>query len=148
MSIDYEAIARAGGISKGEPTKRRRAREDRQQADKDAAVRVFVFGRERGMCRCCRWRAAESRHELIPKGAGGKVTKRNCAAVCGTIVGAVPSCHTYLQSHAIQWCDDLGQGAQGTLWFTPVTQEAADWLKIKVGEKIESLPMSVYESEV
>jgi len=144
--IDYEAIAKAGGISKGEPRKRRKAREDRQQADKDAEVRVFVFGRERGMCRCCRIRAAESRHELIPRSLGGKVTKRNCIAVCGSVVGAVPSCHTYLQARAIQWGDDMGAGAQGGLWFTPITREAADWLRINVGAVIESQPMSVYES--
>ncbi len=145
--IDYEAIARAGGISKGEPRKRRKAREDRQQADKDAEVRVYVFGRERNVCRCCRIRPAESRHELISKGAGGKVSKRNCVALCGSIVGAVPSCHTYLQSHAIQWCDEPGRGAQGPLWFTPISREAADWLRVKIGQRIESLPMSAYESE-
>ncbi len=145
--IDYEAIARAGGISKGEPRKRRKAREDRQQADRDAEIRVFVFGRERNICRCCRVRPAESRHELIPKSVGGKVTKRNCVAICGEIVGAVPSCHTYLQSHAIQWSDDRGQGAQGPLWFTPVSREAADWLRVNVGHRIESLPMSAYECE-
>lgn len=143
MANYYEQCA----IPKGEPRARTKRRKDRVQADADAEIRVFVFGRERDICRVCRVRRADSRHELIPRSLGGKVTKRNCIAVCGEIVGAVPSCHTYLQSHQIQWMADSLLGAQGKLTFTPVGREAADWLRVKVGEHIESLPMSVYESE-
>lgn len=142
MSIDYSGFA----IPKPERRKRTKAREKRVQGDVDAAVRVFVFGRERNMCRVCRCRMAESRHELIPKSLGGKITKRNCVAVCGSIVGAMPSCHTYLQARAIQWMETAGLGAQGPLTFTPITREAADWLKVRMGESICSEPMAVYEA--
>jgi len=132
-------------IPKPEPRARTKRRKDRIQADIDADVRVFVFGRERSMCRCCRIRVAESRHELIPKSLGGKVTKRNCIAVCGAIVGAVPSCHTFLQNRTIQWMETPGLGAQGPLVFTPISQEAADWMHVKVGQSVHSEPMAVYE---
>jgi len=130
---------------KPEPRAKTKRREDRLQADHDAKVRAFVFARERDLCRVCRIRAAESRHELIARSLGGKVSQRNCIAVCGQIVGAVPSCHTFLQSHAIHWQDYCGAGAVDTLWFTPTTQEAADWLHVKVGQTIESAPMRCYE---
>jgi len=142
MSIDYSGSP----ISKGEPRKRTKAREKREQGDVDALVRVFAFGRERGICRCCKIRAAESRHELIARGAGGKVSRKNSIAVCGVIVGAVPSCHTFLQNHSIQWMADEGLGAQGPLVFTPINREAADWMHVAIGQSVHSEPMSVYEA--
>ncbi len=132
---------------KPEPRARTKRRQERIQGDQDALVRVFVFGRERGICRVCRVRMAESRHELVPRSLGGKVTKRNCIAICGVIVGAAPSCHTYLQSRQIQWMQREHDGAQGPLTFTPITREAADWLKVAIGHSILSEPMAIYEEE-
>lgn len=118
-------------------------RKPKAERDAIAETRVFVFGRERGICRCCRRRRAESVHELRFRSLGGKVNKRNSVAVCGSLVGVEPSCHTYLQANQITY--EPRDGANGTLYFTPTDQKRADWLRIKVGERIESAPMSHYE---
>lgn len=133
------------GIPKPEPRARTKRREKREHADIVAAVRTYVFGRERGLCRICRIRPADSMHELVPRSVGGKVSKRNSVAVCGL---GTTGCHGLIQAHQIQWAEHYGIGAQGPLTFTPISQTAADWLRVKVGERIESLPMSVYESDV
>lgn len=52
--IDYAAIAKAGGLSKGEPRKRTKARKDRADDKAKAAVRVKVFARDSG-CRAGAW---------------------------------------------------------------------------------------------
>lgn len=79
-------------------------------------------------------------HELVFKSAGGKVSKRNSVAVCGVLVGADSSCHTYLQNHSIAW--NGGQlGAEGTLTFQPISKAAADWMRVAIGQTIESPPM-------
>ncbi len=142
MSSDYyQEIAKHGGIGKGEPRKRRKGREKRQKAKGDAGVRQYVFARERDTCRVCRCRADESRHELVFKSLGGKVTRMNCVAVCGD---GVFKCHGLLQRLEISWTGDPFQRAEGTLVFTPCTRRAADWLKVRVGESIESRPMVAY----
>ena len=141
--IDYAAIAKAGGISKGEPRKRTKARAKRVHRGDVAEVRVYVFGRERNVCRCCRFRAAQSMHELRARSVGGKVSKRNSVAVCGD---GVLGCHGFLQRHEIDvWTEDV-QLAEGTLTFTPTTERAAEFLRIKLGEDIESPPMLAMET--
>lgn len=142
MADYYQVCA----IPKGEPRKRTKARKDRQHRDHVTDTRIYVFGRERDVCRCCRFRSAQSMDELTARGAGGRVSKRNSIAVCGEIVGAVPSCHTYLQLNQIA-CDQTELGAEGPLVFRPLTREAADWLHVKVGESILSEPMRVVEAE-
>lgn len=139
MSLDrfYQTC----GVPKGEPRKRRKAREARLEGDEHAAIRVYVFGREEGICRCCRIRAAESRHERISRGRRGGITKKNCIAVCGTIVGAVPSCHTYLQLNQIEERATTA-GAEGLLEFRPLTRAAADWMRVPIGQWVASLPGS------
>jgi hypothetical protein len=124
-------------FAKPEPRKKAKERTIQVYADFVGRIRAFVFGRERGICRCCRKRLAESMHELESKGAGGKVSKRNSIAVCGLLVHASPSCHTYLQQNKIGWSGGPRR-AQGTLLFWPKTQRAADWLGVKRHERIES----------
>lgn len=76
-------------------------------------------------------------HELVFRSRGGKVSRKNSIAVCGD---GVEGCHGHLQAHRVQF--GAGQrGAESTLVFTPVAQIAADWLRVKVGESIESPPM-------
>ncbi len=102
-------------------------------------IREYVFQREQDICRCCRIRRAESRHELQSRGAGGKISKRNCVAVCGTLVGVEPSCHTYLQQSQIDWYGGL-EGAQGLLQFKPTTPAAAEWMRVEIGRWVCSMP--------
>lgn len=126
---------------KPEPRKTKKAREREHYADYVAKIRAYVFGRERGICRCCMLRSAESMHELQSKGAGGLVSKKNSVAVCGRLVGAEPSCHTYLQQRQIQWSHE-GRGAEGTLLFVPTTAIASDWMRITRLQALESKPGS------
>ncbi len=124
------------GTAQPKPSRENRLRAERriQRADQKArkSVREYVFFREANICRCCRLRPAESMHEIRSGGAGGKVSKRNSIAVCGQIVGAVPSCHTYLQSCEIRChVHDMSIGADGDLFFQPHTQIAADWLRVE-----------------
>ncbi len=134
-------------LPKGEPRKRRKGREKRQKVKGHAAVRQYVFGRERDVCRCCRIRNAESMHEIVSRGRRGKVSRTNSIAVCGVIVGAVPSCHTYLQQSQILVQFDKGLGAESRLTFTPLSVNAAEWMRVRVGEAIESDPMQRIEEE-
>lgn len=125
------------GFPKPEPRKRVKAREKRSYADHVKAVRDYVFGRERGICRCCRARAAQSMHELVFKSLGGKVQRKNSVAVCGELGNDIEFCHGLLQAHQIIF--GAGQrGAESTLTFTPTTQRAADHLRVKIGESIVS----------
>lgn len=134
------------GIPKPEPRRKLQAREDRKAAKSVKDVRAYVFGRERGICRCCRWRPAESMHEIKPRGAGGKVSKANSIAVCGQLVGTDLSCHTFLQLEQIHVGYGI-RGAEDVLHFTPETEKAAEFLKIKPGEQISSPPMGAVETE-
>jgi hypothetical protein len=122
---------------KPEPRKRVKARERRSFADHVKAVRDYVFGRERGTCRCCRARAAESMHELVFRSLGGKVSRKNSVAVCGD---GVRGCHGLLQRHEVIHGAGV-LGAESTLMFTPVTLRAADYMRINKNETIVSPPM-------
>lgn len=136
---DYYQIC---GTPKHEPRAKVKRRAEREHADVVAEIRCYVFGRERDVCRICRIRRAESMHELVPRSLGGKVSKRNSIAVCGS---GTTKCHGWIQGHQIRWSDEDKRGAQGPLLFTPVSRQAAEWLRVKVGEQIESLPMGAYE---
>lgn len=139
MAIDYSVFSDVGGQPKPEPRKRSKARQLRQAGDRRAQVRAYVFEREANICRCCRLRPAESMHELKSRGAGGKVSKTNSIAVCGTIVGAVPSCHTYLQAKAISYTVGI-YGAEDVITFCPRSEQAAEWLKLPIYQVLESPP--------
>lgn len=90
-----------------------------------AAVRMAVFDREAGQCRCCVSREPQSMHELLPRSLGGLVSTANSIAVCNT-------CHGYVQRHEILVEDLCGLegplSALRPLKFTPRTDAARDWL--------------------
>lgn len=144
--IEREGAASVIGFPKPERRQTTKRREKRVHADHVAKVRAYVFGRERSVCRCCRVRVAQSMHEIVSRGAGGKVSRVNSIAVCGQIVGAVPSCHTYLQLREIEVSTFAMIGAEGVLTFIPTTKAAADWMKVKFNERIESAPMIQIEA--
>src|SRR3954451_3813241 len=106
-----------GGVAcpKPEPRKRTKARKVRVSRAAVRDVRAYVFAREREICRCCRFRPAESMHELRPRSLRGKVSRTNSVAVCGS---GTTGCHGYLQANEIRWHGDW-RGAEGTLMFVP-----------------------------
>src|SRR6185295_18191522 len=75
-------------------------KERRTDADRVHVLRMYVMARERGICRCCRTRPAESMHELVPKSLRGHATRQNSVGVCGD---GVQGCHGFLQRHEIEW---------------------------------------------
>ncbi len=128
---------------KPERRKRTKARKVRAKRRDAADVRVYVFGRERDLCRCCRKRRAQSLHELQFRSQGGKVSKRNSVAVCGD---GVRGCHGFLQRHEIEWEEHNAiRRAEGTLTFFPLSMSAAEWLGIRRGTKLESPVMQETE---
>lgn len=135
--LKREPKARTGIVRKAKPQGER---------DRIAEIRDYVFARERGICRCCRRRRAESMHEIKSRGAGGKVSKRNSIAVCGQLRNG-HECHGRCQRKQIvvTWPDEAK--AETTLTFTPTDAASADWLKVKLGEEIVSAPMREYEQE-
>ena len=130
------------GFPKPVSRKTLKQRERQTAADRVAAVRVYVFGRERDICRCCRIRRADSMHELRPRSLGGRVSHGNSVAVCGS---GTTGCHGFLQSHQIDWHAKRIIGADGPLEFRAATKAAADHLRVTVGQWILSDPMSCYE---
>lgn len=123
--------------------KQLKGRKDRQQQKATKDVRTYVFGRERDICRCCRWRPAESLHELRFRSLGGKRSKRNSIAVCGS---GTTGCHGHLQAHRIDYeMDDLG--AEDVVIFIPVTKTAAEHLKLAISHRLASPPMRHIEEE-
>lgn len=120
------------------PSRKKTQRLARQTyADHVAAVRAYVFGRERGICRCCRVRPAESMHEIVFKSLGGKVSRKNSIAVCGD---GVQGCHGFIQRHAITINERAN--ADRLLHFTANSASAADWMRIAQYETIASWPGS------
>lgn len=139
MAIDYSKLAQPKGPSR----KKLKAKQARVHRGNVTEVRAYVFGRERNICRCCRFRPAESMHELTPKSLGGKVSKTNSVALCGD---GVSGCHGFLQRHEIDWCEwTLSGSAEEALYFHAATRAAADWMRVKQGHILESLPMLAME---
>lgn len=102
-------------LPKPESRKRVKAREDRAYAKHVKAIRAAVFARERGICRCCGYVAAESMHEIVFRSQGGKVSMENSIAVCGD---GVRGCHGRLQRHEYTVrLISKRNGAQGGLAF-------------------------------
>jgi hypothetical protein len=121
-------------------------REEREEADHVKKVRLYVFARERNVCRICRFRPAESMHELKFRSAGGKVSKANSVAVCGD---GVQGCHGFAQRHEIRYrFEHDGLGAESTIHFTPVTHAASEQMRIMLHEWIVSPVMSEVEAEL
>lgn len=138
MAINYTGFT----FAKPEPRKKTRARAKREKGERNAEIRVYVFGRERGLCRCCRIRRAKSMHEMRFKSLGGKVSKRNSIAVCGN---GIEGCHGFLQRLQID-AEYTELGAEGRIVFRPRTPQAMEWLKLHDHAVIESAPMSEYQA--
>ena len=123
-----------------------KGRVKRQKAKTTAEIRQYVFARERGLCRCCRFRRAETMHEIQSRGSGGKISKRNSIAVCGD---GTRGCHGMLQQYDIHcWApgDDLTRpDAESVLEFWPRLKKASDWMHIAPGAHLVSPPMQETE---
>lgn len=143
MSID---MGETSGLKfhKGPARKPAKQRAKRMKALDTEETRVYVFARERNLCRCCRKRPAESMHELQFRSLGGKVSVRNSIAVCGEL--GTEQCHGFLQANQIAWeAHDTAARAEGTLSFFPLSVAAAEWLGIGRGARLESPPMQTTE---
>lgn len=128
---------------KPEPRQRTKNRATRVRRNDVGEVRQYVFARERDLCRCCRWHPAESMNEEPPRSLGGKVCRKDSMAVCGD---GTRRCHGFITRHEIV-IERGPLGAEGTLVFTAKTRAAADHMRIKVGESIESAPMVQVEAQ-
>lgn len=107
-----ERVLKTRGIT---PRRIVKARKDRADALSVSKVRAYVFERERGICRCCGYMAADSMHEIVFRSQGGKVSKENSIAVCGD---GVRGCHGRLQRHEITVrMHSKRRGAEGFLAF-------------------------------
>lgn len=108
--------------SKGPTRKQIAAKAKRTRAAHVKEVRAYVFAREQGVCRCCGIRAAESMHEIRPRSLGGKVSRENSIAACGS---GTTGCHGYMQDHEISVePTDLARWAEGRLVFRALTMRA------------------------
>jgi hypothetical protein len=107
----YQSRRKKPGVAARYRDKRRRAK---QQGVGE--VRAYVFEREKGICRCCGYMAAESMHEIIFRSQGGLVSPENSIAVCGD---GVRGCHGKLQRHEIKVrMGSKRKGAEGFLAFS------------------------------
>lgn len=137
------AIPKPKPREKKAPTRIRRHAKAPEERDRIAAIRDYVFARERGRCRCCRCRMAQSMHELRPRSLRGKVSKTNSIAVCGD---GVRGCHGFLQRHEITF-DSADAKAEATLYFMPRTEAARTWMKLGQSHGLESKPMREMETD-
>lgn len=128
------------------PETRARVKRRQQHVTRKATtdVRTYVFARERNLCRCCRWRAAESMHELRPRSLRGKVSRTNSVAVCGS---GTTGCHGHLQAYRIRVAENAPThwNAELPLSFQAQTVAAAEWMRVRVGAWIESPTMREME---
>ena len=130
-------------MANSESRKRLKARAKRVQRKHTATIRQYVFARERNICRCCRFRRAESMHELLPRGRGGHISKRNSVALCGD---GVRGCHGLLtRSEIVAEWDILG--AEEPLLFNICSRAAADWCRVSLDNQIISPPMIATEAD-
>ncbi len=125
-------------LAKPERRARTKARKERVRVKGVHEVRIYVMARDRFICRICRLRVATEMHELRFRSLGGKVSRQNSIAVC-------QGCHQFAQRNAISY-DMLGNGAESDVTFTAQTVPAAEWLRVRVGESIESAPMVTVEA--
>jgi hypothetical protein len=126
-------------IKKPEPPVKAKRRDERENQDRTAKIRAYVFGRERNICRICRCRPAESMHELKPRSIGGKVSRANSVAVCGS---GTTGCHGFAQSHQVIVAENANPyDADRPLQFQARTRAAAEHLKVNLYQWILSPPM-------
>lgn len=148
MNDELRAYYETAGIPKTyrvKKTPRRIRTKAKPKAERDriAEVRDYVRGRERGRCRCCRFRAGQSMHELKPRSLGGKVSRKNSVWVCGD---GVNGCHGLIQRHEIGTAY-IEDGAEGLVKFVAHSERAATWLRIQQHHWIESGPGASYEGD-
>lgn len=133
MAIGYGTAA-----PKPEPRARTKARAKRVELKATRGIHDYVFGREKDICRICRSRTAESMHELRFRSLGGKRSKRNSVAVCGS---GTTGCHGFAQRNEITYrFEDVELGAEGTVIFTPESRRSAEWMKLAIGHSTASGP--------
>lgn len=140
MAIEWHKLA----IPKPEPRARTKRRAKRIKADRITEVRLYVFARERNLCRCCRLRPAESMHEIRARSLGGKISKVNSVALCGS---GTTGCHGFCQTHQITVAVGPVAGAEGRIYFRPESRAAAEWLRLTMSQYIASDPMRESEAE-
>lgn len=116
--------------------KRAKGKKLRAKRKNTKAVRPYCFDREMDICRCCRFRRAQSLNEEPPRSCGGKVSKRDSHAICGD---GVNGCHGYVTRNEIE-IDRGPEGSEGVLGFTPKTKAAAEWMRLPLGTRLESPP--------
>jgi hypothetical protein len=120
------------GVKWGRSCRGRRRRKQ-AQFKRSRTTRALVFEREQHKCRVCRLRRADTMHELIPRSIGGKACLSNSVAVCGD---GTRGCHGFCQRYEIVYQGSL-EGAEGTLYFTPVTPAAAVWMRTPHNRPVE-----------
>jgi hypothetical protein len=126
-------------LPKPEPRRKTKARRKRERRNHVAEVRQYVFARERDTCRACRRRTATDMHEIIFRSKGGNISRTNSIAVC-------QGCHQFLHRHDISVLWYRGM-AEDTLGFQPGTKQAAEWMRVKVTETLDSPVMADIEQE-
>lgn len=139
-----------GGVVCPKPARENRLRAERRvkraEQKSTRGIHDYVFGRERDICRICRSRPAESMHELRFRSLGGKRSKRNSVAACGS---GTTGCHGFAQANQIAYqFEDFAAGAEGTVIFTPNTKRAAEWMKLNVGQSIASGPTPIIRGDL
>lgn len=87
-------------------------------------VRATLFPEDQIVrCACCRFRRAQTMHEIKPESVGGVASAENSIPVCGT---GTTGCHGYLQQNAIR-VEQIGDHRH----FVPHTPAARRWLGLK-----------------
>jgi len=110
-----QPLLKPAAKAKKAPAPIRTQAKPKRERDAIAAIRRYVFEREKGICRCCGVQAAETMHEMRPRSLGGLISRENSIAVCGD---GVRGCHGQLQRHEITVrIHSKRKGADGFLAF-------------------------------
>lgn len=126
-------------LAKPIPRKRLKAPAKREKRDKTAKVREHAQTREAWICRCCRHLQGQSMHEILSRGAGGKVSKANSIWVCGELGNDTAFCHGLLQTGQIEVGPEP-HNADELLVFTPITPKASEHMRVPLGFHLLSPP--------
>ena len=121
---------------KPEPRKALKKRERTREADYIQRLRMYLVGRERGICRCCLLRACEHMHEILFRSLGGHMTRRNSVMICS-------GCHSLIHAHEIDAAIvDQRRGSEGPILFIARTDAAAAHMRVTLNHALESKPGS------
>lgn len=129
MSIDYNALAKAGGLGKG-PTREKTKRAARQtQADVIREVREQVFERDkRCLCGACEPVDTDEMHEIVPRSKTRglhprrRFNKRNCVRLSRR-------CHADVTHHvlALEVFDLRGAQSKVLVWRAIIGKLGTCW---------------------